>query len=63
MGLAAVSVCLDDILITGSTLEHLQHLQNVLEKLQAVGLRLNRDKCPFVQYLGHMIDQNSLHPS
>ena len=48
--LASVSVYFNDILITGSTLEeHLQHLQNVLVKLQAAGLHLNCDKCSFVQ--------------
>ena len=66
-GRAGVSDYLDDILITGSTLEvHPHHLQ-IVEKLQAARLRLNHDKCSFIQpsitYLGHMIKQYHLHPN
>ena len=66
--LAGVSDYLDDILITGSTLEvHPHLLQNVVEKPQAARLHLNHDKCSFIQpsitYLGHMINQYHLHPT
>ena len=57
-----VSVYLDDILVTGSTVdEHLQNLDKVLNKLEIAGLELNKAKCSFlmpqVEYLGHIIDQ------
>ena len=63
-----VSVYLDDILITGSTMEeHLQNLDHVLQILETAGLRLNKDKCKFllpkVEYLGHVIDASGLHPT
>ena len=56
-GLRGVSVYVDDILITGATVEeHLQNLERVLQKLQAAGLH---HKCTFLQsslkYLGHVI--------
>lgn len=61
-------VYLDDILVTSETEE--QHLQNpaaVLEKLEAAGLRLKKDKCSFmkpaVEYLGHIIDKEGQHPT
>ena len=67
-GLPQVANFIDDILVTGSTTEeHLANLGKVLAKLQSAGLRLNRDKCEFLQpkikYLGHVIDANGLHPS
>jgi len=67
-GLSGVSVYLDDILVTGSTLEqHLQNLEKVLERLESAGLRLNLEKCFFLQpsleYLGHTIDKDGLHPT
>ena len=67
-GFKGVSVFIDDILITGATLEeHLQNLERVLEKLQTAGLRLNHEKCAFllpsVEYLGHIIDEHGLHPT
>ncbi len=41
-----VSVYIDDILVTGSTIvEHLQTLDAVLDRLEKAGLRLNRVKC------------------
>ena len=67
-GLPCVCVYLDDILVTGaSEKEHLEHLKLVLQKLDDVGLRLKRSKCQFmvshVEYLGHRIDQEGLHPT
>ena len=67
-GCQGVSVYLDDILITGATLEeHIQNVEIVLSKLKEAGLRLKRDKCSFLQskieYLGHVIDAEGLHPS
>ena len=67
-GIPAISVYIDDILVTGKTLdEHLQTLEEVLKRLQDAGLRLNRDKCfflrPSIEYLGHVIDEHGLHPT
>lgn len=67
-GFSGVSVYIDDILVMGSsTKDHLHNLQKVLEKLQSAGLRLNMDKCFFLQpsitYLGHVIDKEGLHPT
>ena len=62
-----VVVYLDDILITGTNKqEHLSNLDKVLTNLEEAGLRLNKDKCRFMQaevvYLGHVIDRTRLHP-
>ena len=63
-----VSVYLDDILVSGTDLnDHLQKLDTVLCRLHTAGLNVKQDKCsfavPFVEYLGHTIDKNGLHPS
>ena len=62
-----VCVYLDDILISGANdKEHLERLNSVLEVLSSRGLRLSKEKCSFsqtsVQYLGHVVDKNGLHP-
>ena len=67
-GIKGVSVYIDDILLTGSTLhEHLQILDAVLQKLRNSGLRLNRKKCFFlrhqIEYLGHVIDKDGIRPT
>lgn len=57
----------DDILVTGK--DHDQHiatLAEVLKRLQENGLTVKREKCEFMktslQYLGHMIDKDGIHP-
>ena len=46
----SVSVYLDDILVFSQSLDyHLDHLQQVLERLMAVGLKLKRIKCHFAR--------------
>ena len=67
-GIPNVSVYIDNILISGSTLEeHLTTLDRVLQKLQETGLHCNRDKCLFLQtsleFLGHRISAEGIRPT
>ena len=62
-----VCVYLDDILVTGaSEAAHLYNLSVVLERLEAAGVRLKREKCSFmlqeVEYLGHRVSARGLQP-
>ena len=66
-GIPGVVVFIDDIELTGETEEeHLHRLDQVLERLEEHGLRLQKSKCDFmkdsVEYLGHIIDKDGLHP-
>ena len=67
-GMAHVAAYMDDILVTGeSEQEHLQNLDSVLQKLETAGVRLKKSKCllmaPEVEYLGHKISSEGLHPT
>ena len=58
-------VYLDDIIVSGRTLEdHNQRLENVLERLETAGLKLNARKCEFVQQrsviLGHVVNKEGI---
>uniref|UniRef100_UPI00398E6DDA uncharacterized protein lratb.1 isoform X5 n=1 Tax=Pristiophorus japonicus TaxID=55135 RepID=UPI00398E6DDA len=58
----------DDILVTGrDTVEHLQNLEEVLQRLDHVGLRLKRSKCVFmateVEFLGRKIAADDIRPT
>ena len=60
-GVQGVICYIDDILIAGSTSEeHLQKLEEVLQRLKAHGVRLKKEKCAFmrnsVEYLGHVVN-------
>ena len=62
-----VCIYLDDILVTGeSESAYLQNLAAVLDRLEAAGIRLKREKCSFmipkVEYLGHSISAEGIHP-
>ncbi len=62
-----VVVYMDDILVTGpSDQEHLASLEEVLQRIESVGLRLKKSKCFFMQrsvvFLGHLVDAQGLHP-
>ena len=67
-GMSHVCVYIDDILITEtSEEEHLQNVQEVLERLEKAGLQLKREKCAFmmseIEYLGYRITAEGLQPS
>ena len=59
---------LDEILVAGvDNDDHLNSLSQVFEKLSAAGSRLKKAKCELektsVQYLGHVIDGEGVHPT
>jgi hypothetical protein len=67
-GIDGVLTYLDDIMISGSSeREHLERLDLVMTRLENHGLRLKVSKCAFLQqrveYLGHVIDSDGLHPT
>ena len=66
-GIPGVIVYLDDILVSApSKEEHLLRLEEVFVRLEKSGLRARQSKCHFmvseVEYLGHQIDAEGLHP-
>ena len=67
-GIPHVTIYIDDILITGETKdEHVKNLDEVLTHIEGRCLRLKREKCAFmlpkIEYLGHTISADGLHPS
>ena len=65
-GIAHTVCYIDDILVTGVTdEEHLQNLEEVLKRLEHHGVKVNQEKCNFLQesveYLGHRIDAEGIH--
>ena len=63
-----VSVYIDDIFVTGKdTVEHLKNLEVVFTHLEHAIFRLKKCKCffmlPSVEYLGHKISAEGLHPT
>ena len=66
-GIPGLVVFMDDMQITGSTVEeHLERLDQVLHRLAEYGLRLQKEKCEFlkeeVEFLGHIINKDGLQP-
>lgn len=66
-GIPGIGIYLDDIIISGTNAtQHLERLDQVLNRLEKSGLRLKRTKCQFgvsqVQYLGFKIDASGVHP-
>ena len=60
-------IYLDDIIVFSRTFDdHLAHVADVLDTLHRHRLRLHPAKCLFfqgkIEYLGHSIDANGLHP-
>ena len=58
---------LDDIIIySRSEKEHLEHLEEILNRLRSAGLKLKLEKCSFfkkhIQYLGHLISAEGIQP-
>ncbi len=56
-----VAVYMDDVIVYGKDrTEHDNHLKRVLERMESVGLKLNKDKCVFrkteLSFLGHVVD-------
>ena len=67
-GIPYVVCYIDDILVTGtSEADHLEHLEEVLRRLQENGLRLQLNKCQFfqasVEFLGYVINAEGVHTS
>ena len=67
-GLDGVARYFDDILIGASThVEHDSPLDQVLDRLESKNMRAKRSKCKFnrpsVDYLGHIIDGEGIHPT
>ena len=64
--LEGTAVYQDDIIVYSSRDDHDVRLQCVLDRLDSVGLKLNRAKCKFRQeslaFLGHVISKNGVAP-
>ena len=63
----ALIVYLDDIVLYANSLEeHKEKSNKLMERLSAVNLKLQPDKCDFlrpeVSYLGHTIDKEGVRP-
>lgn len=66
-GIPGVAVLIDDIVITAPNEKlHFDRLYEVIRRLHDAGLKVNKTKCKFFQdeinYLGHKIDKNGIHP-
>ena len=66
--LPRVAVYIDDIVVAGTSVDdHLANLDKVMARLLSVGLTVRKSKCVFaassIEYLGHVIDAEGLHPS
>ncbi|GES82982.1 enzymatic polyprotein, putative [Rhizophagus clarus] len=60
-------VYLDDVNIYSKTFEeHLQHLEEVLKRVEKAGLKINSEKCHFctqsLQFLGHIVTNKGILP-
>ena len=58
---------LDNIIIFSSNKkEHLQHIEEIFNRLECFGLKMKREKCDFfkkhIQYLGHLIAEEGFTP-
>ena len=60
-------VYLDDIIVYSSSfIDHLSHVEFVLDKIQRSGLTLKIDKCQFcrtnLKYVGHVVSKDGIRP-
>lgn len=67
VGLSGVTVVADDLLIYGATRrQHDDNLRALFLRAREIGLRLNRDKCKFIQdelpYIGHLLTSEGVKP-
>ena len=58
---------LDDIYIfINNEIEHLQHIEEIFNRLERFGLKMKSGKCDFfkrhIQYLGHLITEDRFTP-
>ena len=59
---------IDDLLITsnGTIQDHLQKVEQVLQRLQKAGLKVNANKSKFcrseVEYLGYLVTRDGINP-
>ena len=58
----------DDCICYSQTFQaHLDHLESIFKRFQNAGIKLNLEKCKFLQpsidYVGYTIDKNGLHPN
>lgn len=68
LGCSGTVAFIDDIVITGKDdEEHLKNVEEVFERLNRAGFKVNRSKCEFLKskitYLGFVIDSSGLHKS
>ena len=66
-GLPFVRCYIDDIVVWSNTLEeHLQHLEQIFQRLREAGLKVHPGKCVFaadyIDFLGHRISAGKLEP-
>ena len=66
-GMDGVICLMDDVLVYGKTQEeHDEQLVKILQRLEAAGLTLNREKCEFsqrqVKFLGQIVDKTGVRP-
>ena len=62
----AIAYLDDAVIFSNNEVEHLQHLETVLKRLQDAGLKLKESKCDFfrsqIHYLGHMLSAEGIQP-
>lgn len=61
-----VTVFIDDVRVTGpDDASHMLRLEEVIKRLNAHGMRVNREKCDFfsdrIEYCGYMVDKLGIH--
>ena len=67
-GVPGTACYIDDIIVTGQTPEqHLENLEAVLQRLLKHVVHVKKEKCrflePSVNFLGHRIDADGIHPT